>query len=240
VRCAELIALIFVMTRFDTDEYPQLAGVQVPWWTILMLKVPLWDLIVWLIFCRLRDVNDVQAALEEAAAAQHRSRHPLVKLLDYVNIAICSSITISMLLTCIGNSAARSFPAIMLDVLAGFEAIGLILTVVQGRQVRATNELEPEFNEMQIPLEHVIVVAPALVWVEGCPVTSDFTCCICMHDFHVTSTRAVRSAISVATSKPCEHRFHTSCLSDWLERRGDRPCPLCRTRVDCVERVQMP
>lgn len=30
---------------------------------------------------------------------------------------------------------------------------------------------------------------------------------------------------------PCEHRFHDSCVRDWLVRSRENPCPLCRVAV---------
>ena len=33
-------------------------------------------------------------------------------------------------------------------------------------------------------------------------------------------------------TKPCEHTFHTECITRWLE--NNRSCPLCRTELMTV------
>lgn len=48
-------------------------------------------------------------------------------------------------------------------------------------------------------------------------------CSICIHDLEVG-----QSVVSLAPT--CEHRFHSSCLIQWLSTHT-RNCPYCRTEI---------
>lgn len=50
------------------------------------------------------------------------------------------------------------------------------------------------------------------------------TCTICMEAFKEGDTQRML---------PCFHRFHASCVDQWLSQQGE--CPLCKHRVDHVE-----
>lgn len=48
----------------------------------------------------------------------------------------------------------------------------------------------------------------------------------------------ITNSISIPVRLPCGHVFCTECIYSWItKRRGKNPpiCPLCRTRLECVE-----
>jgi hypothetical protein len=252
LRCAEILLVIFDLVRFGADEYPSLGGVAVPWCGILIFKLAFWDVLGWLILRRFGEVQPEHTAAVvemsgDAASGRANSfssfERCVFKLADLVNAVMCLATAVALGLAWVDNSAMDSTPAITLDALAIAETVGFVLTLAQACRQQAPVTATPSL----VPLDAIsipgAVPLPALTWIATTcrRVTSDFTCTICMGDFHVKSTRPVRCPVDVAACRPCNHHFHSQCLRPWFFRTSNETsCPNCRASIECVEHGSMP
>ncbi|XP_075664349.1 E3 ubiquitin-protein ligase SIRP1-like [Castanea sativa] len=86
------------------------------------------------------------------------------------------------------------------------DLVNMALLVVQGIDYGISPEKPRELPGIEV-MPRVIVTAEE----------SDENCSICLEEFEVGSEARVM---------PCKHRFHSSCIENWLRVR--RTCPLCR------------
>eukprot|EP00465_Bigelowiella_longifila_P007849 CAMPEP_0185269884 /NCGR_PEP_ID=MMETSP1359-20130426/40985_1 /TAXON_ID=552665 /ORGANISM="Bigelowiella longifila, Strain CCMP242" /LENGTH=515 /DNA_ID=CAMNT_0027861245 /DNA_START=75 /DNA_END=1619 /DNA_ORIENTATION=- len=56
-------------------------------------------------------------------------------------------------------------------------------------------------------------------------------CCICLEEIKASSHQEEKKAV-VTTKLSCGHEFHTECLREWVDSKGDSArCPLCRADI---------
>jgi len=57
-------------------------------------------------------------------------------------------------------------------------------------------------------------------------------CCICLEEIKGSSSHREEKKAAATTTLPCSHEFHTECLREWVDSKGDSArCPLCRTDI---------
>ena len=67
----------------------------------------------------------------------------------------------------------------------------------------------------------------------------DNECVICLDDLQCNPDVEKKKQSGIVFETKCNHKFHTICLSEWLEitKKTVKTCPICRTLIhehDCV------